>query len=331
MQKFRPKNAELCALIQQHNARMTQQRVLAQRAKKLPEDDPMPSLAACLDDSPLIKDAVEGIVSELCILLEMVLFNLVDWVMQTEPYKHLPVKEMMQILYSAWSEIILLEFVHAFCMHTENKQCKDGECGSLSLPKDHPSAEESAAILSLADDILSVVVRETDTRQRLSELLNLFYQLGLDREEFVCLKFLVLFNPAKHDVILPKSWRYMQRVQNELSLFVLRRSRRLELAKRLHEGITTAAELESPAVRADIAAAGATRFGQIMLALSEVKFLAFRMEAHLLNRYWARKIPQESLLYEMLIKKRERFQQGSQCYFSPQEGHTSSSRANSTA
>ncbi|VEL10004.1 unnamed protein product [Protopolystoma xenopodis] len=48
------------------------------------------------------------------------------------------------------------------------------------------------------------------------------------------------------------------------------------------------------------------RFGQILLRLAEVKYLAFQLESFLLSRFWAGGIPKESLLTEMLLTKRSR-------------------------
>lgn len=105
------------------------------------------------------------------------------------------------------------------------------------------------------------------------------------------------------DTFLTSNLSYALKIQGKFCHFLLKRSRRFlrlinessESQKLDHESPNELNTLLLP-----------DRYGQILLELAEVKFLAFQLESFLLMRYRLGKIPNESLLSEMLLTKRSR-------------------------
>ncbi|TPP58299.1 hypothetical protein FGIG_09672 [Fasciola gigantica] len=131
----------------------------------------------------------------------------------TELFKVIPVADKMQLLNSSWSEIVLLEYLHCYLTH-----CSDGS-GSLTMESGSPTRcnqdgsnpmhmssstalRPSRELCDVMDSTIDWLLGGTEFRNKLENLLSQFERLQLDHEEFTCLKFLALFNPAKHDVAL---------------------------------------------------------------------------------------------------------------------------------
>ncbi|KER25326.1 hypothetical protein T265_07202 [Opisthorchis viverrini] len=278
-----------------------------------------------------IASVTERLLCSLCCLLENCLFYLVDWMGQTELFKMIPVGDKIQLLNSSWSEIILLEYLHCYLTHCQDNRSTNpiAHHTSPSDPTSHPSSSPSGSssrvsnlphsvsrdVCDLMDSTLNCFLNDTEFRRKLDGLVAEFERLRLDRKELTCLKFLVLFNPAKHDLVLESSHQHVLRVQGKLSRFLLRRSRRSTRPSAFQSSLDTA-ELSSTAQWPPSGApqcevepkawdnSTTSRFSRVLLQLSEVKFLAFQIESYLLTRYRNGKIPQESLLIEMLLNKR---------------------------
>ncbi|TPP66810.1 Nuclear receptor subfamily 5 group A member 2 [Fasciola gigantica] len=231
-----------------------------------------------------------------------------------------PVADKMQLLNSSWSEIVLLEYLHCYLTH-----CSDGsgshtmESGSPTRNQDgsnpmHMSSSTalrpSRELCDVMDSTIDWLLGGTEFRNKLEDLLGQFERLQLDHEEFTCLKFLALFNPAKHDMALNSSQDYVRHVQGRLCRFLLRRSRFASRVASMSSNKNVTHETPSPWVphsEMDVnpwKSASIDRFGRLLLQLAEVKYVAFQMESHLLARYRIGKIPHESLLTEMLVTKR---------------------------
>ncbi|GAA38448.2 FTZ-F1-alpha [Clonorchis sinensis] len=200
----------------------------------------------------------------------------------------------------------------------------------------------SRDVCDLMDSTLNCFLNDTEFRRKLDDLVAEFERLRLDRKELTCLKFLVLFNPAKHGMNIGSDWtvvmlpdlpdfnffswlpqylvlesshQHVLRVQGKLSRFLLRRSRRSTRPSAFQSPLDTT-ELSSTAQWPSSGApqrevepktwdnSTTSRFSRVLLQLSEVKYLAFQIESYLLTRYRNGKIPQESLLIEMLLNKR---------------------------
>lgn len=282
--------------------------------------------------------AAEYLLCSLCCLLENCLFHLVDWMGQTELFKVIPVKDKMQLLNSSWSEIVLLEYLHCYLLH-----CHDnGDPSQTSHSVDHPSIRTgwtspraqdashsnsspgvasslphsvSREVCDLMDSTLEWFLGESEFRRKLDDLMMQFERLKLSQQEFTCLKFLALFNPAKHDMSLNFSQSYVISVQGKLCRFLLRQSRRISRALVCTSSQNVSASsywtLASSSLQSSMGVSAlhctaTDRFAKLLLQLAEVKYLAFQLESFLLTRYRTGKIPHESLLTEMLLTKRSR-------------------------
>ncbi|CAL8080787.1 unnamed protein product [Calicophoron daubneyi] len=282
--------------------------------------------------------ATEYMLCSLCCLLENCLFYLVDWMGQVELFKVIPVADKMQLLNSSWSEIVLLEYMHCYltyCRENGVSQRETSESLSDTCRQDIPPNQSASVhlpcspglstfttphstsreICDVAESTLDWILEGTELRRKLDDLLLQFERLRLEHKEFICLKFLVLFNPAKHDMTLNCSQEYVKRVQGKLCRFLLRQSRRASRASVLSfnsEETTASSQFSSTSGSGDFfnsilwKSATADRFAKILLQLAEIKYLAFQLEGFLLSRYRAAKIPHESLLTEMLLTKRTR-------------------------
>ncbi|KAF5403416.1 hypothetical protein PHET_03255 [Paragonimus heterotremus] len=276
--------------------------------------------------------AAEHLLCSLCCLLENGLFYLVDWMGQTELFKVIPVGDKMQLLNSSWSEIVLLEYLHCYLFHNQDNRdnrpvghsmtaqpCPSPPIGrphfqSTTSPNTASALPHSVSreVCDLMDSTLEWFLGATDFRRKLEDLITQFERLKLDQKEFTCLKFIVLFNPAKHDLALNSSHSYVMRVQGRLCRFLLRRSHR---ASRISTSVCHTSRFNAtpspwpsscPFELTTWQSSTTDRFAKILLQLTEVKYLAFQLESFLLARYRAGKIPHESLLTEMLLTKRAR-------------------------
>ncbi|CAH8521167.1 unnamed protein product [Schistosoma rodhaini] len=144
---------------------------------------------------------------------------------------------------------------------------------------------------------------QSDLKHKLNDLLTIFQKLQLDNKEFTCLKFIVLFNPLKHDTFLTSNLSYALKIQGKFCHFLLKRSRRF---LRLINESSESQKLDHRSPNELNTILVPDRYGQILLELAEIKFLAFQLENFLLIRYRLGKIPNESLLSEMLLTKRSR-------------------------
>ncbi|XP_051569767.1 nuclear receptor subfamily 5 group A member 2-like [Myxocyprinus asiaticus] len=117
--------------------------------------------------------------SIMCKMADQTLFGLVEWARNSTLFKELKVEDQMVLLQSCWSELLVLDHL---C-----RQVAKGKDGSICLITGQQI--EVSTIVSQAGVMLSSLV------SRAQDLVSKLRSLQLDREEFVCLKNLVLFNP----------------------------------------------------------------------------------------------------------------------------------------
>uniref|UniRef100_A0A5K3FEM2 NR LBD domain-containing protein n=1 Tax=Mesocestoides corti TaxID=53468 RepID=A0A5K3FEM2_MESCO len=261
-----------------------------------PDNEGGPSslgLSAALPDSPL-----ENVLCKLFSMLEDCLFHMVDWVNRTEVFRVIPVEDKMQLLYSSWSEVIVIEFLQCLIL---NLRMDDRPLGVMKADSGSPGEPSNRDLYYLVKELIEYLLASSDDNQRLHDLIARFDMLRLSGHEFTCLKFLVIFNPYKHDVKLTSSSEYVREVQAELCHFLLRAARRS--VKRSPPPPPPFVDFSTHAsTLATIAAS--ERLGQLLSRLTEVKHVAFQLENFLVARYYASYIPNASLLTEMLLTKR---------------------------
>uniref|UniRef100_A0A4W4H9N0 Nuclear receptor subfamily 5, group A, member 5 n=1 Tax=Electrophorus electricus TaxID=8005 RepID=A0A4W4H9N0_ELEEL len=197
--------------------------------------------------------------SIMCKMADQTLFGLVEWARNGALFKELKVVDQMVLLQSCWSELLVLDHL---C-----RQVAYGKDGSIYLVTGQQIAVST--VLSQAGATLSNLV------SRAQDLVAKLRVLQLDRSEFVCLKYLVLFNP---DVKLVQDRRQVERTQERVNRALM------EHTARTHPGHSD-------------------KFGQLLLRLPEVRSISLQVEEYLYQRHLLGDLPCNSLLTEMLHTK----------------------------
>lgn len=197
--------------------------------------------------------------SIMCKMADQTLFGLVEWARNSTLFKDLKVEDQMVLLQSCWSELLVLDHL---C-----RQVAYGRDGHICLITGQQI--EVSIILSQAGVTLSSLVCRTQ------DLVSKLKSLQLDREEFVCLKYLVLFNP---DVKSVQDRRQVEQTQERVN-------------RALMDHTTQTHPDHSD------------KFGQLLLRLPEVRSISLQVEEYLYQRHLLGDLPCNSLLTEMLHAK----------------------------
>nr|XP_057906280.1 nuclear receptor subfamily 5, group A, member 5 [Doryrhamphus excisus] len=197
--------------------------------------------------------------SIMCKMADQTLFSLVEWARNSALFKELKVEDQMVLLQSCWSELLVLDHL---C-----RQVTYGKEGCIYLVTGQQI--ELSTIISQAGATLSSLVTRTQ------DLVSKLKVLHFDRHEFVCLKYLVLFNP---DVKSVQSRRQVEHTQERVNRALM------EHTQRTHPGHSD-------------------KFGQLLLRLPEVRSISLQVEEYLYQRHLLGDLPCNSLLTEMLHTK----------------------------
>ncbi|XP_077382893.1 nuclear receptor subfamily 5, group A, member 5 [Festucalex cinctus] len=197
--------------------------------------------------------------SIMCKMADQTLFSLVEWARNSALFKELKVEDQMVLLQSCWSELLVLDHL---C-----RQVTYGKEGCIYLVMGQQI--EMSTIISQAGATLSSLVTRTQ------DLVSKLKALHFDRHEFVCLKYLVLFNP---DVKSVQSRQQVEHTQERVNRALM------EHTQRTHPGHSD-------------------KFGQLLLRLPEVRSISLQVEEYLYQRHLLGDLPCNSLLTEMLHTK----------------------------
>ncbi|XP_040014646.1 nuclear receptor subfamily 5, group A, member 5 isoform X2 [Xiphias gladius] len=197
--------------------------------------------------------------SIMCKMADQTLFGIVEWARSTALFKELKVEDQMVLLQSCWSELLVLDHL---C-----RQVTYGKEGCIYLVTGQQI--EVSTIISQAGVTLSSLVSRTQ------DLVSKLKALQLDRHEFVCLKYLVLFNP---DVKSVQSRRQVEQTQERVNRALM------EHTQHSNQGQSD-------------------KFGQLLLRLPEVRSISLQVEEYLYQRHLLGDLPCNSLLTEMLHTK----------------------------
>ncbi|XP_051904381.1 nuclear receptor subfamily 5, group A, member 5 isoform X1 [Hippocampus zosterae] len=192
-------------------------------------------------------------------MADQTLFGLVEWARNSALFKELKVEDQMILLQSCWSELLVLDHL---C-----RQVIYGKEGCIYLVMGQ-QIEMSTIISQAGTTLISLVTRTQDLVSKLKAL-------HFDRHEFVCLKYLVLFNP---DVKSLQSRQQVEHTQERVNRALM------EHTQRTHPGHSD-------------------KFGQLLLRLPEVRSISLQVEEYLYLRHLLGDLPCNSLLTEMLHTK----------------------------
>ncbi|CAG12178.1 unnamed protein product, partial [Tetraodon nigroviridis] len=197
--------------------------------------------------------------SIMCKMADQTLFGLVEWARNSSLFKELKVEDQMVLLQSCWSELLVLDHL---C-----RQVAYSKEGCIYLVSGQQI--EVSTILTQAGATLSGLVSRTQ------DLVSKLKALQLDRQEFVCLKYLVLFNP---DVKSVQGRRQVEQTQERVNRALM------EHTQQRHPRHSD-------------------KFGQLLLRLPEVRSISLQVEEYLYQRHLLGDLPCNSLLTEMLHTK----------------------------
>ncbi|XP_010777611.1 nuclear receptor subfamily 5, group A, member 5 [Notothenia coriiceps] len=197
--------------------------------------------------------------SIMCKMADQTLFGLVEWARNSALFKELKVDDQMVLLQSCWSELLVLD--HLCRQVTFSKE------GCIYLVTGQQI--DVSTIISQAGPTLSSLVSRTQ------DLVYKLKSLKLDRQEFVCLKHLVLFNP---DVKSVQSRRQVEQTQERVNRALMEHTQ------------------QSHPRHSD-------KFGQLLLRLPEVRSISLQVEEYLYQRHLLGDLPCNSLITEMLHTK----------------------------
>nr|QYI89700.1 FTZ-F1b transcript variant 2 [Monopterus albus] len=198
--------------------------------------------------------------SLMCLMADQTLFSIVEWARTSIFFKQLTVNDQMRLLHSCWSELLLLDII--------SRQVLYGREGSLLLVTGQEV--ELSDVASHAGPTLASLI------QRGQELVDKLSMLKVDRQEFACIKFLILFDP---DVKELEDHRFIEGVQEQVEETLLEYT------------LCTSSQYFG-------------RFAHLLLCLSDLRALSSLTEDYLYCRYQSADVPCSSLLIEMLHAKR---------------------------
>ncbi|XP_044030893.1 steroidogenic factor 1-like isoform X2 [Siniperca chuatsi] len=198
--------------------------------------------------------------SLMCLMADQTLFSIVEWARTCIFFKQLKVSDQMKLLHSCWSELLLLDII--------SRQVLYGKEGRLLLVTGQEM--ELSDIASHAGPTLTSLV------QRGQELVEKLHILKVDRQEFACIKFLILFNP---DVKQLEDHPFIESVQEQIEGALLEYT------------LYTSSQFLG-------------RFAHLLLCLSELRSLSNLAEDYLYCKHLSSEVPCNNLLIEMLHAKR---------------------------
>ncbi|XP_062290375.1 nuclear receptor subfamily 5 group A member 2-like [Scomber scombrus] len=198
--------------------------------------------------------------SLMCLMADQTLFSIVEWARRSIFFKQLKVTDQMKLLHSCWSELLLLDIISRQVLHYKEDSVLLITGQELEL----------SAIASHANPTLASLV------QRGQELVERLTILKVDREEFACIKFLLLFNP---DVKQLEDHPFIESVQEQAEGALLE-----------YTLCTSSQSLG--------------RFSHLLMFLSELRSLSTLAEDYLYCKHLSGEVPCNNLLIEMLHAKR---------------------------
>ncbi|XP_013923812.1 PREDICTED: steroidogenic factor 1 isoform X2 [Thamnophis sirtalis] len=196
----------------------------------------------------------------LCKMADQTLFAIVEWARSCIFFKELEVGDQMKLLQNCWSE--LLVFDHIF------RQVQYGKEHSLVLVTGQEV--DMSTIATQAGSIVNNLVL------RAQELVLNLHSLQIDRQEFVCLKFLILFSL---DVKYMENSSLVKEVQDKANTALMEYT----LCHYPHT---------------------MDKFRHLLMQLEDIRALSMQAEEYLYHKHLGGEVPCNNLLIEMLHAKR---------------------------
>ncbi|XP_028919789.1 steroidogenic factor 1 isoform X1 [Ornithorhynchus anatinus] len=196
----------------------------------------------------------------MCKMADQTLFSIVEWARSCVFFKELEVADQMKLLQNCWSELLVFDHIYRQIQHRKESTLLLVTGQEVDL----------ATVAAQAGALLNSLVL------RAQELVLQLHSLQVDRQEFVCLKFLILFSL---DVKFLENHSLAKDAQEKAHAALLDYT----LGHYPHCG---------------------DKVRQLLLRLAEVRALSMQAEEYLYHKHLGGEVPCNNLLLEMLHAKR---------------------------
>ncbi|XP_063792936.1 steroidogenic factor 1 isoform X1 [Pseudophryne corroboree] len=196
----------------------------------------------------------------MCKMADQTLFSIVEWARSCIYFKELEVSDQMILLQNCWSELLVFDHIYRQMPHSKEN--------SILLVTGQ-EIEMSSISAQAGSTLNNLVLRAQD-------LVILLHSLQVDRQEFVCLKFLILFS-------LDEKF-----LENH------------SLAKSAQEKVNSAL-LEYTMCHYPHCT---DKYRLLLLRLAEIRSISMQAEEYLYHKHLSGEVPCNNLLIEMLHAKR---------------------------
>ncbi|XP_071820183.1 nuclear receptor subfamily 5 group A member 2-like isoform X1 [Apostichopus japonicus] len=232
-------------------------KLLVELIRSEPDQAQLQAKVASYVHSPL-GGVPNDLFSMICKLADQTLFAFVDWARNSVFFKELKVEDQMKLLQSSWSELLLLDHLYRQASY---------------------NGEHILLITGQTIDPNTLPLREMgDVVEQLNRLVMRMRELKLDYKDFVCLKFLILLNPADLSGLQDK--HIIDNCQEQIS------------------GALVDYTLSAYPEIGD-------KFNHLVRLLPEIRQICQRAEEYLYYKHLSGDVPFNSLLMEMLHSKRK--------------------------
>ncbi|CAM9582920.1 unnamed protein product [Lampetra fluviatilis] len=207
----------------------------------------------------------------MCKMADQTLFTLVEWARSSVFFRELKVDDQMKLLQSCWSDLLVMDHIQ--------RQVQHGTDGAVLL------------VTGQQVDLFSVSAHASEGLQsllcRAQELVSKLRSLHVDSHEFVCLKYLLLFNP---DVKFLENQALVENVQEQVNAALLEYTLCRAAQPPLHH------HQHQHQQHGD-------KFAQLLLRLPEIRSMSIQAEDYLYCKHVNGEVPCNNLLIEMLHAK----------------------------
>ncbi|XP_075924924.1 steroidogenic factor 1-like isoform X1 [Petromyzon marinus] len=210
----------------------------------------------------------------MCKMADQTLFTLVEWARSSVFFRELKVDDQMKLLQNCWSDLLVMDHIQ--------RQVQHGTDGAILL------------VTGQQVDLFSVSAHASEGLQsllcRAQELVSKLRSLHVDSHEFVCLKYLLLFNP---DVKFLENQALVENVQEQVNAALLEYTLCRAAQPPLHHHHHQQQQQHQHG----------DKFAQLLLRLPEIRSMSIQAEDYLYCKHVNGEVPCNNLLIEMLHAK----------------------------
>ncbi|KAG8178135.1 hypothetical protein JTE90_029441 [Oedothorax gibbosus] len=195
----------------------------------------------------------------MCKVIDQSLFAQVDWARNSVFFKELKVDDQMKLLQQSWSDMLILDHLH--------QRLHNGLPEEITMPNGQKFSMVNLALLGVPS-----------MQEQLNAVSARLQELKFDPVDYICLKFLLLLNPAE------------ARTLSNIKLVH-------EAYERTQQSLMEYTLIFYPQI--------SDKFTHLLAVLPEIHVISERGEDYLLYRHLNGSAPSQTLLMEMLHAKKK--------------------------